>query len=317
MSVDVVIPVYKPDEKFIKLLKMLSSQTVLPGKIIIMNTLREYWPERDIEQLPDVIVSLLEVHHITKEEFDHGQTRNEGVSHSDADFVVLMTDDAIPDNEYLIENLLKPFSDDKVGAVYARQLPGAEASATERFSREFNYPADSLDKSLKDLDNLGIKTFFCSNVCAAYRRDEMQKNGGFVKEAIFNEDMVYAGLLIDKGWHIFYAADARVIHSHDYNNMEQLHRNFDIAVSQMMHPEVFQRVSSESEGLRFVIKAFGYFVGIRRPFAIFPFAITSVYKLIGFKLGKKYESLSHEKIMKYTMNPAFFKKLWNKGDINV
>lgn len=317
MSVDVVIPAYKPDEKFIKLLTMLSSQTVMPGKIIVMNTLEEYWPKKDIDLLPDPAKSLLEVHHITKEEFDHGQTRNEGVSHSDADFVILMTDDAVPDDEYLIEELIKPFEDEKVGAVYARQLPGDKASPSERFSRAFNYPAESLDKSLDDIKSLGIKTFFCSNVCAAYRRDEMKKNGGFVKEAIFNEDMVYAGLLIDAGWHIYYAADARVIHSHSYNNMEQFHRNFDIAVSQAMHPEVFERVSSESEGVKFMMKAFGYFVSIKRPFAIFPFVITSVYKLIGFKLGKKYESLSHEKILKYTMNPAFFIKLWKKGEVNV
>ena len=37
-AVDVLIPVYEPDESFQKLLKMLSNQTVRPEKIILMVT---------------------------------------------------------------------------------------------------------------------------------------------------------------------------------------------------------------------------------------------------------------------------------------
>lgn len=37
-----------------------------------------------------------------------------------------------------------------------------------------------------------FKTFFCSNVCAMYRRSIYEKLGGFVKHTIFNEDMIFA-----------------------------------------------------------------------------------------------------------------------------
>ena len=37
LTVDVIIPVYKPDKKFSRLLKMLSLQTYPIGKIIVMN----------------------------------------------------------------------------------------------------------------------------------------------------------------------------------------------------------------------------------------------------------------------------------------
>ena len=39
---------------------------------------------------------------------------------------------------------------------------------------------------------------------------------------------------------IAYEAEARVLHSHNYTNMQQLRRNFDLGVSQAEHPEVFE-----------------------------------------------------------------------------
>ncbi|GAG78083.1 unnamed protein product, partial [marine sediment metagenome] len=40
-----------------------------------------------------------------------------------------MTQDALPYNEYAIENIVKPFTDDrKIGATFGRQLPYPEAS---------------------------------------------------------------------------------------------------------------------------------------------------------------------------------------------
>ena len=313
MTIDVVIPAYKPGDKFIDLLNLLADSDTPVGKIIVVNTEKEFWPEDILTKISGRAGEILELHHISKEEFDHGSTRNLGVSYSDADIVLLMTDDAIPADDSLVGEIIKPFNDEKVGACYGRQLASSSSTIAEKFSREFNYPDEPITKSIEDIKRLGIKTFFCSNVCAAYRRDVFNKLGGFVNRAIFNEDMVYAAKLMDNGYSVSYCNKARVIHSHSYSNIEQLHRNFDLAVSQAMNPEVFERVSSESEGVKFILTAFKYFAGAKRPFAIVPFMITSVYKLYGYKMGKKYKSLSHDKIMKLTMNPAFFEKLWDDG----
>ena len=40
MTVDVLIPVYKPDQRFARLLEMLEKQTIKPDRIIVMNTER-------------------------------------------------------------------------------------------------------------------------------------------------------------------------------------------------------------------------------------------------------------------------------------
>ena len=107
-------------------------------------------------------------------------------------------------------------------------------SLLSAIQREFNYPKTSRLKSKEDLSKLGIKTYFCSNVCAAYQKDVYERLGGFVRKTIFNEDMILAGRMIQAGWKIYYAADAKVIHSHNYNCRQQFHRNFDLAVSQQI-----------------------------------------------------------------------------------
>ena len=104
--VDVIVPVYRPDDKFYKLLQQLKQQTWPVHRIILMNTEKKFWDEfwKTREGLN---MENLEVHHISKAEFDHGGTRNQGVSYSEADVIVLMTDDAVPEDDYLIANLVK------------------------------------------------------------------------------------------------------------------------------------------------------------------------------------------------------------------
>ena len=72
--------------------------------------------------------------------------------------------------------------------------------------------------------------------------------------------MIYAGGLIQAGYGIAYAAEAKVIHSHNYNCMQQFHRNFDLGVSQAEHPEIFEGVPSEGEGMRLVKKTLSHLV---------------------------------------------------------
>ena len=43
-TVDVVIPTYKPDEKFDRLMQMLQKQTYPIGTILIMNTEKRFFP---------------------------------------------------------------------------------------------------------------------------------------------------------------------------------------------------------------------------------------------------------------------------------
>lgn len=305
-KVDIIIPVYKPDSKFLALIDMLERQSVPVSKIIVMNTEQKYF-DRLTYGTPfqknhhDIIVK-----HLSKREFDHGKTRNRGVQYSDTDYFVMMTQDAAPVDEYVLERLLEQLEKKGVAVAYARQLASEGSREIEKYTRNFNYPEQSVIKSKADLDVLGIKTFFCSNVCAAYNRKIFDELGGFVKHTIFNEDMIYAARAVEAGYSIAYAAEAKVFHSHNYTNMEQFHRNFDLGVSQADHPEVFAAYPSESEGVRYVRQIIGHLrqCGKRRQI---PHVITqSIAKYMGYLLGKHYRSLPAGWVVRMTNNREYW-----------
>ena len=306
MKIDVIIPTYKPGKDLFTLIDKLENQTIVPHKIILMNTEQKYFDqlvygERFPEQHKNV-----EVNHISKREFDHGKTRRKGVKKSDADIFIMMTQDAMPADEYLLERLVKPLQRD-VAVSYARQLPNPSCSAMEAYTRSFNYPKQSCVKSLEDLSVLGIKTYFCSNVCAAYRRDIYESLDGFVRHTIFNEDMIYAAKVIKAGYKVAYVADAQVIHSHNYTNRQQFHRNFDLGVSQAEHPEVFGDVKSESEGIRMVLKTAGY-LGRSGLVGKIPHLILQTgCKYAGYQLGKHYKVLPSTWVMAFSDNKDYWR----------
>ncbi len=307
MKLDVIIPVFKPDDKLRALLEGLAKQTLKPSRIIIMYTMTDAGDHLSDDYIRFASeVSDVSVYELARCDFDHGGTRALAMTHSKADIAVMMTMDAIPDNNMLLEKLTERLTDKTVGAAYARQVPGKDSSPAERFTRGFNYPGEECLKGREDIQRLGIKAFFCSNVCAAYRRDVYDELGGFIKRTIFNEDMIYAHKLIMNGYRIHYAADARVIHTHEYTAMQQLHRNFDLAVSQAEHPEVFGGISSESEGVKYIKSAYGFFAGEHRPWLIIPFVWGCCFRYLGYILGKNHTRLPHGMVKALAMNREYF-----------
>ena len=302
-KVDVVIPVYHPGSEFKKLMERLERQTYEVNSIFLMHTTDGQSLESMKERYKNVTVE-----EITPDEFDHAATRDKGIRQSDADIVICMTQDACPDNEYLVSELVQALEEANVAVAYARQLPRKESTLLERYTRQFNYPPESKVKSSKDLEKMGIKTFFCSDVCAAYNRDMYLKNGGFEKKAIFNEDMIFAGKRILAGDKVAYVAEAKVIHSHNYTGNQQFHRNFDLAVSQAQHPEVFEGVPSEGEGIRMVKATAKYLIRSGQPLEILNLIYQSGCKYMGYFLGKRYEKLPKWLVLKCTSSPKYWKK---------
>lgn len=316
-SVDIIIPTYKPNAAFEKLIYRLQKQTVKPQKLIVVNTEEKYWEQAEFDKSPFVFGTLagikLELYHIGEMEFDHGGTRRWAAGKSQADYLLFMTQDALPADQYLIERLLTAIQQDPlIGAVCARQMPAGDCKVIERYTREFNYGDRSLIKSAKDLPQMGIKTYFCSNVCAMYRRSIYSAVGGFVQSTIFNEDMICAGKMIQKGYRIAYEAKARVIHSHNYNAIQQFKRNFDLAVSQVQYPEIFDGISSEGEGIRLVKKTALYLIE-NKYFYLLPELIwQSGWKYLGYCFGKHYRSLPERFILKFSLNKNYWRKKYSQ-----
>ena len=141
-----------------------------------------------------------------------------------------------------------------------------------------------------------------------YRKSTYEELGGFLPEAIFNEDMVFTSTAINAGYSVAYVAEARVIHSHNYTGFQQFQRNFDNGVSHADNQEVFHNVKALGEGKRLVFDTARYLVRHHEFAQLFRLVYISGCKAVGYKLGEKYYKLPKKLISFCTMN----KKYWQE-----
>ncbi len=304
----VVIPTYKPTNILYHLIKSLEIQTQKPNQIILMNTEKKSFGENLTKQELQEIVEneIVEIHHIEKRAFNHGKTRNDGFSFAKEEIVVSMTQDVTIIDANMLEHLMKPFCDKNVVVSFARQLPYETCKIEEKWIRNYNYPEQSRITSQKDVNRLGIKTYFSSNVCAAYVKEKFDELGGFEPKVIFNEDMLFAAKAMKAGYAVSYTAEAKVMHSHNYSNKEQFQRNFDLAVSQANHPEVFAKLHSESTGKKMVAEIAKKLMQKGKWYLLPRLFFTSFWKYAGYFLGKRYRRLSKRFVLKCSMNKNYW-----------
>lgn len=314
-TIDVIIPVYHPAKDFSSLLKSLLKQSITPRHIFLLQTINKEEAPFDARALLESIGEktdtqnpILSVHPIQKEEFDHGATRAYGVGLSEADFFLMMTQDAMPVDDTLLAELLKGFEKGHIGITYARQLPRKDSDILEVMARKHNYPAESMRKTRACEEQLGIQTYFCSDVCAMYDRTIYEELGGFSYPLIFNEDMIMAYRVIRAGYAVYYAAQAQVIHSHSYSCRQQFKRSFDLGVSQRQYSEIFDSISSEKEGAGFARKTVFTLMKKFHFWKAFYFCLQCGFRLAGFRLGKNYDRLPKSIILRCTMNRDFWKE---------
>lgn len=221
--VSVIIPTLNAGTKLGKLLEILDSQTLKAEEIFVIDSSSSNTTAELVQSHGYRVIT------INKNDFDHGTTRNLAVAQTDSEFVVFLTQDVVPADEHTIAELIKPMQADlNIAICYGRQLVRPNAHPLERFYREFNYPRQSILKTKNDIDTLGLKAFFCSNCCSAIRRSIFNKLGGFKNNVIVNEDMLFAAKAITAGYTVYYAAEAKVYHSHPHSLPQTFKRYFNI-----------------------------------------------------------------------------------------
>lgn len=89
-TVDVIIPVYKPDRGFLTLVEKLETQSHPVNQIIIMNTEQKYFDRLFYGTVLERTYHNITVKHLSKREFDHGHTRNQGVRLSKAVLMLIL-----------------------------------------------------------------------------------------------------------------------------------------------------------------------------------------------------------------------------------
>ena len=274
MKYAIVIPTYNGENCGIEdLLKSINSQSLKPNNIFIMDS-------SSIDKTVEICLKYnCNVEIISKSNFNHGLTRMEAVNKCiDEEFVVLLTQDVLFENNSSINNLLESFKDENVSAAYGRQIPRKTSSYSEIISREFNYPLNSRVKNKENIDELGLSTAFCSDSFAAYRISDLKIIGGFPKTS-FGEDMLVAAKLILQGKSVAYVSSAEVIHSHKYSFRAEYERGKSIGKMHKENPWLIENFGkAENRGNKLLKK-----VPFRKKIL---FIIQVLPKYIGYIVGK-------------------------------
>lgn len=333
--VDVIIPTFRPDNNFAEIIERIKKQTIVPENIIIVNTIPRpvkkhetkgsviNFGERPEQVSPDYIICKdgerlylakkegkprVTIYNITQDEFDHGATRDYAIAMSDAQYIMLMSQNTLPLDRHLLENLIMPFTDKSVACTYGRQCYTKDADIIEKYMMAVNFPKNDMVKSGADLKSLGTKTYFCSNACAMYRRSVYDELGGFDFRTIFNEDMVFGAKIIDNGYKIAYVSKAKVRHFQKYNLKQTLQRNFDQGVLNRQYKELFKITKGGNESslvLRDVVK---YLIKTGNASLIPRVLMVDIVEELGYEAGYNYEKIPAVVIKKLTMNKEYWRR---------
>jgi rhamnosyltransferase len=233
------------------------------------------------------------VHGVHRSEFNHGATRNLGISLARGEYVVLTVQDAVPLDERwlttMVENLER---DERVAGVYGRQVPHPGASALTRVLVN-NLASASLERreqfaggpeqyrEMPPVKRRRLAAF--DNVSSCLRRSVWEEMP--FEKTNFGEDIRWGKRAMEAGYKTVYEPRSAVFHSHERGAVYDLRRYY-----------VDQRVLLELFGLELV-------PNLARLFLAIPRSSLHLYRLLrkDEDLGDKRAPLLFLLAVKYTV----------------
>ena len=282
MDISIIIPTLNAEHEIEALLIALDRQSIQPNEILVVDSASE---DKTIELVQKhKRVRLLE---IDRQDFNHGTTRDMALNESSGDFVCFLTQDAVPVSDDYLKRLVAPMVEDSnIALVSGRQLPKANARRFEQLVRDFNYPDTPSVRSKDDLKKFGIKTFFASDTCSAYRRTAYLECGGF-DHVNTNEDMLMAAKFIASGMKVAYEPRAEVYHSHNLTPSQQFARNRAVGFFFEMHADDLMQASEIGEGGRLVKAVSSQLLREGNLVEFIAFGVDCCARLLGNRAGRR------------------------------
>ena len=304
-SVDILLPVYRPDPSFRNLLLRLTAQRMRADHILVLNVDERFWDPSLVPDLPEI-----EVFQVEKRYYDRGYLRDMGAGFSHADMLVCLDQRAVPADSRLLSSLSRPFRDPSVKAVFGAWEPEPGTDVLSAALEECRFPEERYRFTAADLPRLGSSFCFLSNVCAAYDRAFLQEAGGFTSPCICGEDELFAGRVLRAGMEIVYTPSACVRYSPPETS--QLRREFDRGVAQALHPEIYGEPDLKEEEKRYAALVEEALREAGASGRIPEFRNLHREALIGRKLGRRFRSLPPAAVKRLTRNRLFW--TWQGGE---
>jgi len=146
------------------------------------------------------------IFNIPKGEYVPGKVLNLGVSEAKGDTIVFLNSDAIPADRYWLEELIKPLDDEKVGAVYGRQIARDDAYFLVEQDYLRTYPPKK-ESYMSDL--------MFSFATASFKKSVWEKHKFYDYKIGYAEDMEWCSRVLKDNVEMRYTPSAKVIHSHN------------------------------------------------------------------------------------------------------
>ena len=281
-TVSIIIPTLNASVELGSLLEMLLKQTLCPDEILVLDSESDDDTVEIAKKYP-----LTRVIEIKRADFDHGGSRDLAFRAAHGDIVLFFTQDAMPRDDKYVEAIVQSVLQEGVACACGRQIARANAPLYEKFTREFNYPPQSNVRDVSDIQRLGIKAFFLSDACSAYRREAYLAVGGFDHPILTNEDMLIAAKFLSAGYKIAYCAEAAILHSHLYSLRQEYERNYKIGFVMEKYRDRFGAVRAESEGVRYVKHVLKQLLQQRAIGECFRFCLLCAAKMFGNRKGRR------------------------------
>jgi len=217
----IVIPTYNGGNLFKQVLEAIKKQnTPWEYEIIILDSESKDGTAEYVQAEKNIIYKK-----ILKKDFNHGMTRNFGASIANGEFVVFITQDAIPLNNEWLYNMVTILEHyPNAAGAFGKHVPHDDASyftkkeLNDHFENFSNFPL-SISKETKIPEGLNEEAW--KNVLHFYSdnnsclRKEVWKQVPY-RDLQYGEDQVWADDIIKAGYEKVYALTSSVKHSHEY-----------------------------------------------------------------------------------------------------
>ena len=213
-AVTIIIPTKDAGHEFRYLLRRLLSQEGVPrAEVVIVDSGSTDSTIATAQQEGARVLQLL------PELFTHALARNKGAEIANGDYLVFLTQDALPLTDNWLHEMITTVESNDLAAVSCAEYPRAHSDLFYQFLIHSQYESDGLgrDRILSWDDScssyLGLRANVqLSDVATLIRRDVFRQ---YRYRAAYAEDVELGQRLIRDGYKLGFLNSVRVLHSHD------------------------------------------------------------------------------------------------------
>lgn len=221
MKASIIIPTKNGGSRFERTLKAIFENSLDGGfEVIVIDSGSTDGTLDVVRRYP------VRLYEIPPHEFGHGKVRNSGARLSEGEFLIFLSQDAIPASNNWLSSLIASFNNDiNIAGVYGKQLPDGD-NPMETFFLLNTYGERYEVKSLPShTDMPSLRDIFFSNVNSAIRK-RVWHDIPLSESVNMSEDQEWSKRALLAGYRIAYVPDAPVYHSHNYGIVSIFKRNY-------------------------------------------------------------------------------------------